>query len=165
MRALAINTTMKPEHIEYFPYIFAKMVAYLDLKILCGLIWSSLVYLFDAGQAEAMIALFLLTLVDWIFGVAASKRSGEAITSAKFVRTPIKIAVYFAIIACSRISEYALPAAIGFIDETMVAGLVITELLSVFEKSGKLGFVIPKRLLNQLEELRDGDDKTLSVKK
>lgn len=156
---------MKPEHVEYFPYIYAKITAYLDLKIVLGLLWSSLVYLFDQGQAEAMIALFLLTLVDWIFGIAASKRSGEQITSAKFIRTPIKIAVYFALIASSRISEYALPAAIGFIDETMVAGLVITELLSVFEKSGKLGFVIPQRLLNQLEALRDGKDETLSVKK
>lgn len=156
---------MKPEHVEYIPYIYAKMTAYLDLKILLGLVWSSLVYLFDSGQAEAMVALFLLTLVDWIFGVAASKRSGEKITSAKFIRTPIKIAVYFALIACSRISEYALPGVIGFIDETMVAGLVITELLSVFEKSGKLGFVIPQRLLNQLEDLRDGKDETLSVKK
>jgi phage-related holin len=158
-------TNMKPEHVEYIPYIYAKMTAYLDLKIFLGLVWSALVYLFDRGQAEAMIALFLLTLVDWIFGVAASKKSGERITSAKFFRTPIKLAVYFALIACSRISEYALPGAIAFLDETMVAGLVITELLSVFEKSGKMGFIIPKRLLNQLEELRDGEDKTLSVKK
>jgi phage-related holin len=160
--SLSINS-MKPEHVEYIPYIYHKMTAYLDLKILCGIVWSALVYLFDQGQAEAMVALFLLTLVDWAFGVAAAKKSGEQITSAKFVRTPIKLAVYFALVASSRISEYALPGFAGILDETMVAGLVLTELLSIFEKSGKMGFMIPKRFLNQLEELRDGNP--LSTKK
>lgn len=152
-----ITLNMKPEHVEYFPYIYAKMIAYLDLKVFCGLIWSVLVYLFGTGQAEAMIALFLLVIADWIWGIAAAKTSGEQITSAKFLRTPIKLAVYFSLISVSHISEYAIPAAIGFIDETMVAGLVITELLSVFEKAGKMGWVIPRRLLNQLEHLRDDD--------
>ena len=148
---------MKAEHVEYFPYLYAKMIAYLDLKVLLGLVWGSFVYLFGHGQAEAMFGLFLLIIVDWIFGVAAAKKTGETITSSKFFRTPIKFAVYFTLIAATHVSEYALPAIMGIIDETMVAGLVITELLSIFEKSGKMGFAIPQRVLNQLEQLRDGD--------
>lgn len=147
---------MKPEHVEYIPYIYYKMVSFFNVKLFFGLFWSSLVYLFGTGQSEAMIALFLLVIVDWVFGIMAAKKSGEIITSAKFIRTPVKLAVYFALISSSHISEYALPHLIGFLDETMTAGLVLTELLSVFEKSGKMGYAIPQRLLNQLEQYRDG---------
>ena len=148
--------SMKEENMEYILVLFEKIITGFDVKIMLGLVWSALVYLFGTGQSEAIIALFFLILVDWVFGLAAAKKTGQEITSAKFIRTPIKMGVYFTLIACAHVSEYGVPMMAGFLDETMTAGLIITELLSVFEKSGKLGFVIPKRLLNQLEEFRDG---------
>lgn len=147
---------MKQENVEYVGHLFAQIFAYLDLKVLFGAAWSIVVFLFGTGQNEALIALLILIAVDWVFGVAAAKISGETITSAKFFRTPLKIGVYFTLIAASHISEYSLPVVAGFLDETMTAALVLTELLSIFEKSGKMGFVIPQRFLNQLIELRDG---------
>lgn len=153
---------LKQEHVDYIPYLFHKVVDFLDLKILVGLAWSGIVFFFDGGQTQALLALFFLVLADWIFGFAAAKKTGVPITSAKCFRTPVKLAIYFALVACARISEYALPGALGFLDETMVAGLVLTELISIFENSGRLGFVVPQRLLNQVREWKDGD---LSTKK
>lgn len=147
---------MKTEHVEYLAYLYHKVVAYFEIKAICGVIWATLVYLFGTGQSEAILALFILVILDWAFGVAAAKKSGEQITSAKFLRSPIKMGIYFTLIASTHISEYALPEIVGLLDEAMTAGLVITELLSIFEKSGKLGYAVPQRVLNQLETFRNG---------
>lgn len=147
---------MKTEHVEYLSYLGRKMVEFIEIKALCGVVWASLVYLFGTGQTEAILALFLLVIVDWVFGVAAAKKTGEQITSAKFLRSPIKLGIYFTLIAATHISEHALPEILGVLDETMTAGLVITELLSVFEKSGKLGYAVPQRVLNQIEIYKNG---------
>lgn len=151
---------MKIEHLEYLSYLYQKVTAYFELKAVCGLVWASLVYLFGTGQSEAILALFILVLLDWAFGIAAAKKTGEQITSAKFLRSPIKIGIYFTLIAATHISEYALPGVIALLDETMTAGLVITELLSIFEKTGKLGYAVPQRVLNQLETFRNGGSLT-----
>lgn len=148
---------MKPEMIEYFGYLFDKVTSFFGLKLFCGFVWGALVYLFGTGQSEAILALFVLVIVDTVFAILAAKKTGEQITSAKFLRSPVKMTVYFALIACTHVSEYALPGIIGILDETMVASLVITELLSILEKAGKMGFVVSQKLLNQLENLRDGE--------
>jgi toxin secretion/phage lysis holin len=125
-----------------------------EFKLILALFAGMLGYLFDPTQYLALLALFLLILGDFIFGIFAAKTTGMTSTSAKFYRTPIKIAVYFSLIAICHISEYTLPVMIGFLDETMTGFLAATELLSILEKAGIMGYAIPRKLLNQLEKYK-----------
>lgn len=123
-----------------------------EIKGICAFLFAVVAYFFDPLQRAALLALFILIIVDFFFGFAAAKKTGKEITSSRFARTPIKMVVYFSLVACSRISEYALPSFLAVLDETLVAFLVATELLSILEKSGHLGFAVPQKLLNQLEK-------------
>lgn len=138
--------------LDYIGYLWGRAAHYYELKSFIAIILGIVSYLFDPLHNAALLALFLLIILDFFFGVAAAKRTGLQITSAKFARTPIKLVVYFTLIAASRISEYALPEFMGFLDETLLGFLVCTELLSLLEKAGYMGFAIPRKLLNQLEK-------------
>jgi len=41
------------------------------------------------------------------------------------------------------------------IDETVIAFLSITELISIMENMANMGYVVPKKLLKQLRDYRD----------
>lgn len=144
--------------VDYLFYLWNRAFHYGNLKALAALVIGVLGFFFDPLQQTALLALFVLVFVDFLFGMAAAKKTGQQITSAKFFRTPIKLAVYFTLIACAHISEYALPGWLGILDETLTGFLVATELLSIFEKSGYLGFAVPRRVLNQLEEYTGHSD-------
>ncbi len=59
------------------------------------------------------------------------------------------------LITTARLSEYSLPDVIGYLDETIIAFLCLTELISVLENTGKMGYAIPAQLLNKLKSWRD----------
>lgn len=139
----------------YILYLWQKLQHYHSIKIAAALAFAILAYFFDPLEATALVALFALILLDFVYGVAAAKKTGLPITSAKIRRSAIKMAVYFSLIAAAHISEYAIPAQIGFLDETVTAFLVATELISIMENVGRLGFAIPMRLLNQLQNYTD----------
>ena len=112
-------------------------------------------FFFDSLLAKSMIALLFLIIIDWITGIVAARVSGEVVKSSKILRTPIKIAIYFMLITTARLSEYSLPDVIGYLDETVIAFLALTEMISVIENAGKMGYAIPKQLLNKLKSWRD----------
>jgi len=109
-------------------------------------------FLFDQLHTRAIIALLVLIIGDFIFGIWGSYKSGEEIKSYRVRDTVVKIIVYFSMISFSYMVE---TAGLFFIpvDETVITFLAVTELISIFENISRMGYIVPKRLLNKL---RDG---------
>jgi toxin secretion/phage lysis holin len=147
---------MKADNMSYVGILFGK-ICHQDMLLKCATAFGFIMtnFFFDSLQNKAMLAIFFLVIFDWITGVMAAKKSGEVIKSSKIIRTPIKLVIYFMLISGGRMAEYALPDAIRYLDETIIAFLALTELVSVLENTGKLGFAIPVKLLNKLQVLRD----------
>lgn len=146
---------MKEDNIHYVGTLFGKVCSDIFLKCLgvATIIISE--FFVDSILSKAMLAVFCLVIFDWVTGIFAAKISGEHIKSSKIIRTPIKIAIYFMLIASARIAEYSLPDVIRYLDETVIAFLALTELISLLENTGKMGYAIPKKLLNKLKSMRD----------
>lgn len=146
---------MKNENIQYIGGFIGRVCS--DVAVKC-LATASLViseFFFDGVLAKAMLALFFLVLFDWITGILATKHTGEHIKSSKIFRTPVKLVMYFMLIAVARIAEYSLPDLVRVLDETVIGFLTLTEFISVLENTGKMGYAIPKKLLNKLKSVRD----------
>jgi len=111
-------------------------------------------FLFDQAMYQAMLSLLILIVFDYITAMYVVVKTKKPITSKQTFRTPYKIVIYFVLIAAGNLAENSLPTILDFIDETITAFLVLTELISVIENAGKLGYPVPKRLLNKLHELQ-----------
>lgn len=135
--------------------IWDKLSHHTMIKTVGALGYAFLAYFFDSAQVAGLIALFLLIVFDFITAIANAYHKKIEIESRKIVTTAIKMAIYFGLVGSSHITEHAVPIMEGFLDETVLSFLALTELISILENCGKLGFAIPKKLLNKLEELRD----------
>lgn len=146
---------MKEDNVKYISAIFGNICKDVVFKCVAagGLVISE--FFLDSLLAKAMVALFCLIIFDWVTGVLAARASGDVIKSSKILRTPIKIAIYFMLITTARLSEYSLPNVIGYLDETVIAFLALTELVSIIENTGKMGYAVPIKLLDKLKSLRD----------
>ena len=133
------------EYIGYFVHLIERFTHGFEVKAITGTAIAILAYLFDSTQHAALLALFILILADFCFGVTASRMEGHPVRSSKVRRTAIKMSVYFAIIAMTRITENAIPI-LTFMDETLVGFLAATELLSILENVGRMGYAVPEKL-------------------
>lgn len=96
----------------------------------------------------------VLTIFDFFTALAKEYKLGNAIKSKKAVRTPLKMMVYAIMIAAGYVTESVI--GIHVIDipiaQTIAAFIAVTELVSILENVGRMGYVIPTKLLNSLEE-------------
>lgn len=148
---------MKPEHITYAKTLLQTICSNAAAKCVASFFYVLYTFSFDPAQEKGHIALLCLIIVDFITGVAGAKKSGEEIKSAKISRTVVKILTYFLFIAAAHYVELAVPVGTSFLDETVLAFLAVTELISVFENIGRMGYAVPKKLLNKLEKFRDAE--------
>lgn len=125
------------------------------IKTFAAALLSVTGFLFDGLLREAMLALLILLIFDFITGVAAAKREGQEISSHSAFRTAVKIAVYFLLISAGRMAEATIGSTLPFIDEAVLAFLGVTELISILENVGRLGYAVPLKLLNKLKDYRD----------
>lgn len=149
------------DFIKYIAYNISRIFDYLPIKGFLAAVYVC--YDFFLGgtlNPFAIRSIMFLVIVDFITGLSAAKLSGEEIRSSKVVRSAIKFVVYLLLIASAHITEYAVPVIAGFGDETIVAFLALTELISVIENVGKMGYAVPKKLLNKLQDIRDGGIKS-----
>lgn len=146
---------MEHSYTPYLIYLAKKVVHSAEVKWVFSVFLSVLTFFFDPLQQLALLALFALIALDFFFGVAAARHSGENIRSAKLVRTAIKYAVYFTLIGAARVTEHAIPA-LPFLDETVTGFLAATELLSILENAGRLGYATPYRLVHVLTDYLGG---------
>ena len=142
------------ETMEYTLAALRALCEHVTLKCMASLAYVAYAFILGDFQKGAHIAVLLLIVADFITGVAAAKMSGDEIKSAKIVRSAVKALIYFIMIAGAHLVEVAAPF-VAFTDETVLAFLACTELISIIENSGKMGFAVPKKLLNKLQDLRD----------
>lgn len=145
------HTDIAPYALHIFEYICSNFF----VKCLFAYMYMTYSFLFGIHQQEAQMAILILIICDFATGIWAAKIAGDEIKSAKIFRTATKIVVYFLFIAVIHTSGKAYPIIQGISDQTIVAFLALTEVISIIENIGKMGFAIPKKMLNKLEELRD----------
>lgn len=145
---------MPSVEISYLERLAAKMLQGFELKLLVGLGLSALSFLFDSVYTDAMIALLILLVFDFLTGIAAQKKNGHPIESAKVFRSAKKTAMYFLLISAGHLAETGTQKVLPIIDETIIGFLAVTELISILENAGYLGYAVPQKLLNQLEKYR-----------
>lgn len=137
-----------------YTYIALKSIfADMTLKLIFAIAYVMYAFLFDVTQAHALLAIIVLVLLDFATGISAAKVSGEEIKSSKVFRSAVKVVMYMTLISASHLLEVA--SVIGFADDTVIAFLAATELISLIENVGRMGFAVPKKLLNKLQHFRD----------
>ena len=145
---------MNMENLAYIPTLIGKVVSSFWVKFTGSFVFISYTFFFDSLHFQALIALFFLIMADFVFGLAASFRTGVEIKSAKILRSALKIVIYFAMVSVGFLAE---TAGLGFlpIDETIIGFLAVTELISILENVANMGYGIPLRLLNKLKKYKD----------
>lgn len=144
------------DKITMFFKMCANIIKYPFLKIIGGGFLSILSFLFNGLLREAMIALFVLMMFDFVTGIMAVRRSPtEKIESRKLWVTAGKMAVYFLLISSGNLAEHGTHAVFPYIDETIISFLAVTELLSILENAGRMGYAVPKKLIEKLSKYRD----------
>lgn len=146
---------MRPDTITYSSAVIAKACSDFWIKCVGALVLAAYSFSFDRLHEKAMIAVMVLIIMDFITGLIAAKRGGDEIKSSKIFRTVIKTLIYFILISAAHLCELAAPLTRSFLDEMVIAFLALTEMVSLLENVGKMGFAVPKKLLNKLREYRD----------
>ena len=157
---------MENGYLTYISYLMKKVLSAAEYKTVAAALLSVTSFFFDPLQHAALLALFVLVVFDFAFGVAAARKTGDPVRSAKMVRTAMKLAIYFSLISAARVAEHAVP--IPFLDETVTGFLAATELLSILENAGRLGFAVPRRLVELLGDYvsdKDAENKGRKIKK
>lgn len=134
--------------ISYLVHLAKKITEASEIKAAAGAAVTVLAFFFDPVTYVAMVAVFCLIIIDFIFGVSAARATGDAVQSAKLRRTAVKIVVYFVLISSARITEHAIP--LYFLDETVIGFLAATELMSILENAGRMGYPVPSSLIKVL---------------
>ena len=140
--------------LTYIPYIFKKLIFDFWFKLTGGGLFMLFAFFFNSLYKEALLALLILIIGDFIFGITAAHKTGQEIKSAKVFRSAIKVVVYFCLVSFAFQAEKSF---LGFLplDETVIAFLSLTEFVSIMENMANMGYMIPKKLLQRLKEYRD----------
>lgn len=127
---------------------------YFNIKSALSFLLSAAIYMVGADQISAINMLILLVVIDFVTGLSSSKVKGEVITSRKAARSAIKVVVYLLFVASAHLAEVIIPGD-SFFETVVISFLALTEFISILENIGKMGYAIPLKLLNKLQELRD----------
>ncbi len=104
------------------------------------------------GNAIIFVGIMMLCFIDFVTAIARDKKLNRVISSQKAVRTPIKIAVYAMLVSAGFITQSIIGISFLPIASIISGFIAVTELISVLENVGQMGYVIPKKLLNMLKD-------------
>jgi len=123
--------------------------------IKCTTALGILTYSFFFGDIEKIIitSVIVLTIFDMVTGIMASVKSGHDIKSKRFLNTAVKLFVYMLLISAGHLTENAIGIDIQA-DEVITAVIALTEIISILENASRMGYAIPKKLLNQLKDFK-----------
>lgn len=144
-----------PHEVHEIIEIGRSVLSYPLIKMSVALSLGVSNFFFDEVLALAMWSLLALIVFDFITAIMAVYSSHEEIESRKIVLTVRKIVVYYVSISAGFLTEAATHNAIPLIDETIIGFLAVTELISILENTGKMGYHTPNKLLNRLREIND----------
>lgn len=117
-----------------------------------GLKTIGIAMLWIAGQLfdpvlykEVIISICILPAIDYLTGIIAAKKNGEATSSKGFYRSVVKVVTYGLVLAASRLVEAPVPE-LGILDNLAIKMITVTEIWSIIENFDKLGYVKSKQL-------------------
>jgi toxin secretion/phage lysis holin len=142
------------ENAIYTTSLFSKVCSDILLKCAFSLTYIIYSFAFDTLKGEALIALMGLIIFDFVTALYAVKKTGEKIKSGRIFRTPVKIVLYYLMISAGHFVELVIPQLSFMVDETILGFLALTEIISIFENVGKLGYEVPTNLLDKLKSLK-----------
>ena len=125
-------------------------------KMSLALFVSGISYLFGSENHSALLALFVLIAFDMSTAILAAYKTGDLIESRKALKTATKTVVYGLFISGGHLTETIVPGT-TFLDSTIISFLAITEFISIMENIGRMGYAIPQKVLNRLQEIRNYD--------
>ena len=136
--------------------IFRSIIQYPLVKLGIGVGVGISGFFFDGVLAAAMWALLFLIIFDFVTAIMAVIQAGEAIESRKMGKTAKKILIYYMGVSAGFLTETATHGILPIIDETLLVVFALTELVSILENMGRMGYQTPNTLLNRLRNMRDG---------
>ena len=125
--------------------------AYLKCATTVGLLTYS--FFFGDIEKTIIVAVIVLTIFDMITGIMASVKTGHDIKSKRLLNTAIKLFIYMLLISAGQLTESAIGLEIKA-DEVITFVIAITEIISILENASRMGYAIPKKLLNQLKDFK-----------
>lgn len=134
--------------------IGAKAVTGTWLKVPLAIAAGVVEYLIGADNKASMAALLVLIGFDLATAIMAKFKIGEEIESRKILKTATKTVAYALMASGAHLAEKIVPGP-TFLDSAVISFLALTELISIIENVGKMGYAIPQKLLNKIVEIRD----------
>lgn len=134
--------------------VFGSIVVDFPVKALSTSLVLIFQFLFGIGNNSFIVALVALVCFDFITGVLAAFKGDIEITSRRAVKTAFKLAAYGLLISAGHMTDVAVLNA-NIFDQAIISFLAVTEMISIIENTGKMGYGIPKKLLEKLLKIRD----------
>lgn len=124
------------------------------LKVAISLSVGIADYFVGTENFTTMGMLFTLIVFDLVTALIAQYKLGNIIESRKALKTATKLFVYTMLVSGTFLTEKIIPGT-TFLDNGMISFLAMTELISILENTGHMGYAIPKKMLNRLEDLKN----------
>ena len=115
---------------------------------------GGLVYLIGGQNLQAGIALIMIVSIDLVTAMMAEYKTGGRIESRKALKSTTKLVVYGLFLSAIHLTEMIVPGT-TFLDEAALSFLALTEAISVMENIGRMGYPIPLKLLNKLQDIKE----------
>lgn len=109
-------------------------------------------WVFDANL-KVLLSVYLLICFDALTGVLVALKE-KTISSRGFYRSAVKCVVYFIMLLVGRIVDKQTP--IQLAAPILDTYLIITEAISILENISKLGFPVPKKIVEKLNIFNGG---------
>lgn len=129
-------------------------MSYSAVKWITGALYVLYSFAFGNQEKVVLLAVAVLVIFDFITGIAAAKMTGERIESAKVFRSAFKFIIYFMLISAAHLFEVAVPLIGSSATNIIIAFLALTEIISIMENVGKMGYEVPMKWLNSLQDLK-----------
>lgn len=139
---------------EYIEKLLTTLFTGFNYKIITALVYAIFAFLFDPTKTLALTSLLVLIIFDTITGVSASYKNDIPIQSSKMLRSALKVCFYFLFVSAGHLCVYILGDILP-IETTVIAFLSLTELVSIAENLGKMGYAVPQHLLQKLKVLKN----------
>lgn len=134
--------------------IFRGTAEFFGIKLIPAILIPVFGAFFGFDNLIILRALLFLIAFDFVTGVVSAHKNGEPIKSKGIVRTAFKVAVYGILVSSGYLTEQVTPGT-WHIQDAVIVFLALTELISIIENVGRMGYAIPKKLLMRLQNLRD----------
>lgn len=149
--------SMAQQYIDPVIDVFSSMLTLLAPKMWFSALFAVGGLLFSADAPMILSGIIVLVIFDTVTGVMGAWMRRERVESRRLLRGAFKLVVYAMLLSAAYITDVIA----GFagntwlsIEYAVASFLAATEFVSIVENTGKMGYVVPKKLLNQLEIFR-----------